>query len=1077
MPDQIERSIDNLINNFSKENLRDYLSQKDEFDIYSKRLYSYEGNIFEEIYEVAEKDLKNGNKLKIFTVKTQRELTERSSKKKQYDLAKKILRDSLIQAGIFVFYDEIGNFRFSLVYSIFSGTKREYSYYKRYTYYVAKGKPYHTFKKALYEIKFETLEDIINAFSTLPLTKEFYTEIQNWYAWALKHAWFPGGKLEENLIRLLTRIIFVWFLKERKLIPEEIFKPDFLKDIVKDFGKGNYYYNTILQNLFFATLNRETKERDFAKDLGFPENRATFGVKTFFRYEKYILIPEKEFIKIFEKIPFINGGLFECLDDDSNYVDGFTRREDKRAKLPDFLFFSEERGEDLSNFYGEERRARVRGLINIFKDYNFTTDENTPIDIEVSLDPELLGHIFENLLASYNPETQTTARKATGSYYTPKEIVDFMVEESLIEYFKTKTGIEEEKLRDLLSYKEEIELSDKEKESILNAIDSLKVIDPAVGSGAFPMGIVHKLVHILNRIDPKNELWYELQYQKALNELGKVLNIKDKTEREERLKEVNDNFDESINYPDYARKLYIIENSIYGVDIQPIAIQICKLRFFLSLLIDQKIDESKENYGIKPLPHLETRFVCADTLIGLEKSRQINMGDYLLENLKTQLKDLYKKHFSIKTRGEKKRLQEKAQELRNKIKERLIDEGWNTKEAEKIVNFDIFSQTATADWFDPEWMLGVEDGFDIVIGNPPHGADMSEYLDKIIPYYAYYDSKKNSASFFIFIANKLMKPEGICAYIIPKSLSYVEGWKPSREFIVNKNQLLVILDISKSFENVLLEQVIIIYKNTTKDNYKIKTGCGWDKSINIIGEIEKNILKQLDVIPCYIDEYKLNIFKKIQNNSVLLASISKTFRGLPWQRKIGIKGESILRGKNIGRYCIKDSIDKITLSPEEKGNKKVLALRQKKIISQNIVAHVMNPYDHIIIMATLDKEGLLTLDTCMNTLLTNPSFSYEYILALLNSTLASWFYYWFIYNRAIRTMHFDEYYIGKLPVKKISLKEQEPFVYLVNQILSIKSQNPDADTLCIEKNIDQIIYKIYELDEKEICLIENRVLL
>ncbi|MCX8097072.1 MAG: SAM-dependent methyltransferase, partial [Spirochaetes bacterium] len=445
----IYHKIESLIQNFSISTLSDILADKN-FTIYrtSNRLYQFEDKDFVEIHEVGYINMKHSRDLKAFAIKTLGEITERSSKKKQYDKAKDILKTLKTEYGIFAFYDEIGNFRFSFVYTEYFGTKAKFSYYKRYTYYVSKNKPYRTFLKALGEVKFDSLESVISAFSTQPLTKEFYTEIQNWYAWALKHSEFPGGSLEENLIRLLTRLIFVWFLKEKGLIPEEIFDPTFLEGVVRDFGKDCNYYNVILQNLFFATLNTYPKKRSFAKDASFPINREDFGVKTLYRYKSKILIDEDDFIDIFKDVPFINGGLFECLDEDGNYIDGFIEDHDKRAKIPDTLFFQkEEQKEDLSEFYGENKKVKVRGLINILKDYNFTADESSPVDVEVSLDPELLGHIFENLLASYNPETKTTARKATGSYYTPKEIVDFMVEESLLEYLKTKTSIDEDRLR------------------------------------------------------------------------------------------------------------------------------------------------------------------------------------------------------------------------------------------------------------------------------------------------------------------------------------------------------------------------------------------------------------------------------------------------------------------------------------------------------------------------------------------------------------------------------------------------------------------------------------------------------
>ena len=337
----MQEIVEKLAQEFSLGNLEDFLRSKNpDFMIYSppERFYGYEEDVFEEVYKIGELKLKDAKNLWVFAIKTAGELTERSSKKKQYEFAKRIIKNSFINAGIFVFYDDTRNFRFSLVYSVSQGTKSKFSYYKRYTYYVAKGKPYRTFVKALTEVKFESLQDIISAFSVQKLTRDFYIEIQNWYAWALKCAWFPGGILEENLIRLLTRLIFVWFLKERKLVPEQIFKPEFLKGVVKDFGKANYYYNVILQNLFFGTLNRYSKDRRFTRNGEFEINRTEFGVKTLYRYQDKLLIDQRDFLKIFEAVPFVNGGLFECLDEDKRYIDGFSRNEYKRAKLPDFLF-------------------------------------------------------------------------------------------------------------------------------------------------------------------------------------------------------------------------------------------------------------------------------------------------------------------------------------------------------------------------------------------------------------------------------------------------------------------------------------------------------------------------------------------------------------------------------------------------------------------------------------------------------------------------------------------------------------------------------------------------------------------
>lgn len=374
-------------------------------------------------------------------------------------------------------------------------------------------------------------------------------------------------------------------------------------------------------------------------------------------------------------------------------------------------------------------------------------------------------------------------------------------------------------------------------------------------------------------------------------------------------------------------------------------------------------------------------------------------------------------------------------------------------------------------------------GFDIVIGNPPYGAKLDN-IEMLLATYKFYDRQKNSAAFFIEAGTKLTNSKGVVTYIVPKSLSFSEGWKKTRELITHKNRLLNICDVSKAFENVLLEQIIICFsKVTSSTDYLFSAGEGWYKEIKIRGRGSQALIDQLDILPIYIDEIKQNILNKLNQGSILLSKISKTFRGLPLQSKVSKSGQPILRGKNIGKYKICGNIDKINLSNEILSSAKVQEILKPKIISQNIVSHVMNPYDRIIVMATFDEKGLLTLDTVMNTFLTTDKFAYQYVLAILNSQLASWFYYWFVYNRAIRTMHFDSYYIGKISIKNIELEAQQPFITLVDQILNAKKQPPsspfdkgefkDADTSALEREIDYMVYNLYGLTEEEIKIIEG----
>jgi adenine-specific DNA-methyltransferase len=615
---------------------------------------------------------------------------------------------------------------------------------------VGPGQPVRTAVERLIEVDVEILGEDKDAaaiqdahdkaFDVEAITRQFFTEIADWYFWALPQVKFPNdtGEPDEkvratSLIRMLTRLIFCWFLREKKLVPPNLFDQRELARILKDLKPGSCsYYQGILQNLFFATLNQRMGKdkhgrpyRAFACDEGFEKNRSTYGVDTLYRYEEHFREPGNV-LDLFADIPFLNGGLFECLDrtnEDSGakiYIDGFSRNTRKRAKVPNDLFFAEERTVDLSEDFGDARRRRekVRGLLRILHSYNFTIEENTPVDEEVALDPELLGKVFENLLASYNEETKTTARKQTGSFYTPRPIVDYMVDESLkahltralVEKARMKEAVAKTGLDQLFTYSAEPhQFSESAVATLITAIDEVKILDPACGSGAFPMGALHKLVHILGKLDPDNERWKQTQLAK----------LDSAAMREVLEASFADNND------DYGRKLYLIENCLYGVDIQPIAIQITKLRFFISLICDQKTNRSKkDNHGIRPLPNLETKFVAANTLIGLPIPDKDLFIESLIAPIEKEIEDAYHGHFTIQRRDQKLALQKKIKALRLKLAETLASSlgAVNSSKAKHLAEWDPFDPQSSADFFDPHWMFGrsLKDGFDLVIGNPPY---------------------------------------------------------------------------------------------------------------------------------------------------------------------------------------------------------------------------------------------------------------------------------------------------------------------------------------------------------------------
>ncbi len=825
------------------------------------------------------------------------------------------------------------------------------------------------------------------------LNNKFYKELSNWYFWAIQNVVFPGEPNDKelsqvhratNVIRMLTRLLFVWFIKEKDLIPEELFDVYILKnEYLIEFEpyhnanrsniNNSIYYKAILQNLFFATLNcpRDDDGLDKRKRAFRGEGYGTHrGIDYLLRYKQYFKNPDGFLKKLNQVVPFLNGGLFECLDDKSKniYIDGFSDNMANGEQLivPDYLFFGTEEKTDLSNIIGESdkqyKNAAVKGLINILNSYKFTVTENTPIEVDVALDPELLGKVFENLLASYNPETKTTARKQTGSFYTPREIVNYMVDESLIAYLSQKLPIDlthtlskEEgyrltspsplekgsgvkvsenmgdeaadastvsRLRHLISYSDEIhQFNDEEVKVIVDAISKMKILDPACGSGAYPMGILLKMVYILQKLDPNNKIWKEVQIKKAKKESDAAFEIEDKQARQDILLEINNAFDQNINDPDYARKLFLIENCIYGVDIQPIAIQISKLRFFISLVTDQKVNRDKPNFGIRPLPNLETKFVVANTLIGIEKGNNLFTTPQI-KNLENKLKNVRSKLFSAKSKLTKNKYRDEDKVLRTQIANILKTQGLPLESANKLANWDPYDQNTPSPFFDPEWMFDIQNGFDVVIGNPPYVRIYGDNIDKSFVNYLkknYETAFKKFDLYVIFIEKgiRLLNNNGILTYIIPdKWLSQPYGEK-LRNLIINSLSINFIIDLSsiKVFEQATVSNVVLsIFKNFKKDNKFQVIKCNDTFSeINFkISEFEQSHLKINDPFNLFINQLDTSILNKIKNKSILLNEIYYVNWGCrpsPQENFVSTVKESnlykpLIVGRNIIKYHI-----------------------------------------------------------------------------------------------------------------------------------------------------------------------------
>ena len=634
----------------------------------------------------------------VAVVEMKNPLMERTSRQIQFAFAKKILQNAVREGamgldgfpsqGLFFFYDRDRFFRLSLVSGEVENRRFKFNEAKRQSFYVNPSRPNNVLKSRL-SASIATFADLKEAFSVETLTREFYGRLFAWYEWAMDvrtGVTFPNDSQDatanrrynnEAVIRLITRLMFVWFIRQRNLVPGILFAVEGVAKLLKDFQatsmEADNYYQAILQNLFFATLNSPIEKRGFIPAKRYKGANAGYFVKTRYRHAKTFKDPARFKDEVMAAVPFLNCALFDCLDKQDHETgrlmlfDGFSENPKRQAHVPNGLFFHPE-----------------KGLIPLFERYEFTIDENNADDADVALDPELLGKVFENLLGAFNPETKETARKATGSFYTPREIVDYMVEEALKNHLKTHLAKKHSNedidtwLKDLFSTVRadegaELPFGEGVRAEIAEALYSCKILDPACGSGAFPMGVLHAMVRLFQRLDPDNTDLNERLLKRYSDDKKRVLEgYCTPDEREEWLETLKLQLGESQRFPNYARKLYLIENCIHGIDIQPIACQISKLRFFISLLCDQlrsNFNQEAKNHGLLALPNLEAKFVCANTLVSLPKvDDELALGSQEIAALRERLQTNRHHIFRARTYSQKERYRKNDEAIRDQIK-------------------------------------------------------------------------------------------------------------------------------------------------------------------------------------------------------------------------------------------------------------------------------------------------------------------------------------------------------------------------------------------------------------------------
>ena len=1093
--------MENIIENFSVESIKNYFWNKlsdfkQEEEDFSEILK--ENEAFSDLEKLGEVELSDGKDILFFACKSKKDLSERSGKKIQYDIAKRLMQQEMKDSAIAIFYDDKGDFRFSFIRRNYGGDEK-FSSWKRYSYFVSKNQTNKTFLDRIKNADFSSLKKIQEAFSVEKLTKDFYNDLFKWFSWVLTEevgVTFPNDtrtsnddkeKLEEKIIRLITRVLFVWFIKHKGLVPDELFNIEKLKTLLKNFDEkstenGNYY-NAILQNLFFATLNKPVKER------GFATLKSGRDIKTLYRYAEMFSISEEEVLKLFEKIPFLNGGLFECLDKELStdgvkyHLDGFSRNASKsangnfshRAFIPNCVFFGD---------------AEKEGLIPLLSRYNFTIEENSSQETQVALDPELLGNVFENLLGAFNEETRESARKESGSFYTPREIVDFMVDESLKSYLNTDIITDEQQFVEILFKNED--LSNEEQKILENKtlckkisekLHQIKIIDPACGSGAFPMGVLSRMVELLDKLDIENQKSH------------------------------------------YDLKLHLIEECIYGVDIQSIAAQISKLRFFISLIVEQeKMDFSKENYGVHTLPNLETKFVTANTLINARKQKESfsSLFDSAISNIKESLVETRKAHFYAKNSHQKKLLREKDEALREELAQKLQEFGQaNSDDAKNFAEWNPYDQNASSPFFDMEWMFGVEDGFDIVIGNPPYIQLQKDggKLAKMYENQGYQTFARTGDIYSLFYEKgyQILKPKGILAYITSNKWMRAGYGEATRSFFAEKTNPLQLIDFAgiKVFESATVDTNILIFakENNTfstracvvkdKELKKLSDyikqngveGCRFDSSESwvILSEIEQRIKTKIEAVGTPLKNWDINIYRGILTGYNEAFIIDKTKRDEilanckteEERQKTAEIIRPILRGRDIKRYsyefadlyiittfpslkidiesypAVKQYLmsfgyDRLKQTGEKGARKKT---NNKWFETQDSIGYWEDFYKQKIVYQELTQGSCFYLDKEAKFFVSNTGYlitgnDLEYLILFLNSKFVEFifksFYSVSLGGSGIRWL---AQCIENLPI---------PFV-----------KDSDYKKLKTEEEIEKYIYKKYDLSEEEINCINS----
>jgi hypothetical protein len=883
--------------------------------------------------------------------------------------------------------------------------KEEFTPARRYSFLVGENENSHTAKSQLLPLledddKKPTLGEIEDKFNIETVTKEFFEKYRDLFLRvtdSLNKIVKSDPKIKEDFIeknvntvdfskKLLGQIVFLYFLQKKGWFGVEknndwgTGSKNFIRDL---FNKKNTtytnFFNEILEPLFYEALASE-RTSDFYAHLNC-------------------------------KIPFLNGGLFDPI---GNYDWVHTD-----ILLPNNLF---------SNKIQTAQGDIGIGIFDVFDRYNFTVKEDEPLEKEVAVDPEMLGKVFENLL-------EVKDRKSKGTFYTPREIVYYMCQESLAQHLvaELKGEVNKEDIGKLIHFGETVVEHDsrvarfgKETErysyklpalviqnatALDRALANIRICDPAVGSGAFLLGMMSEIVRIRNSLS---------------SYLGGC-----------------------SKRTSYDFKRSAIQNSLYGVDLDSGAVDICKLRLWLSLVVDE--DDISQ---IQPLPNLDYKIISGNSFLNIEK-------DLFNDRFFRELEELKPKYFEEASGRKKQQFKKKIDSLIKKI-----------THGKKDFDFEVYFSE----------IFHEKKGFDIVLANPPYyqlskdktvSGDYKLYLKKK---YRTSGGRLNMFIFFIHQGIGLLHMEGILCYIIPNTILTQEYYRETRKLILDNATLQSIVTYDKMpFEHAVVENVTIVLSKQVNLDYDIAI-YGQDKSA--IELLQTKRKEDFNKPPTYA----FAIFSNPLVDRIFSSGYDSLDMHCLINQGIALKGD---RSLSLGRACPKPNYYKVL---DGRNINKYNICWDGKYLEYNIERiHSCKrkdifETDEKLFFRRVSREFIFAYDNsqyyALNTLVvvnrkdTSP-LSLKYLLALLNAKLLN-----YIYKSQFKSTKkvFSEIQarsVGKIPVKVIPTDEQETLICLTDEIMTLKRDNPESDTTILAQEIDQLVYELYDLTPEEIKLVEE----